>query len=78
MLEVLQFVFSDPVVWLGTLVMMAMPMFGVVAAIGALRAPAADPPVVDPKEIARLVRAELDREAARQAAQRQIHQGRHA
>jgi hypothetical protein len=72
-LEVLQFVFSDPVVWLGTLIMMAMPMFGAVAVIGALRAPAADP-----KEFARLVRAELDREAARQAAQRQIHQGRHA
>jgi hypothetical protein len=53
--------------------MMAMPMFGAVAIIGALRAP-----VADPKETARLIRAELDREAARQAAQRQIHQGRPA
>ena len=53
--------------------MMALPVFGVVAVIGALRAPAADP-----KETARLVRAELDREAARQAAQRQIHQDRPA
>jgi hypothetical protein len=72
-LEVLQFVLSDPAVWLGTLIMMALPVFGAVADIGALRAP-----VADPKKFARLVRVELDREAARQAAQRQIHQGRHA
>ena len=73
MVEVLQFVFSSFWVWLGTLVLLVLPVLGVVATVGAWKNP-----VADPKETARLVRAELDREVARQAAQRQIHQGRHA
>ena len=73
MTEALQVIFSSFWVWLGTLVLLALPVLGVIATVGVWKGP-----VVDPKEIARMARAELDREAARQAAQRQIHQGRHA
>jgi hypothetical protein len=73
MLAVLQFVFSSFWVWLGSLVLLALPVLGAVTAVGVWKAP-----LVAPKENARMGRGELDREAARQAAQRQIHQGRPA
>src|SRR4051812_28347886 len=73
MVEVIQFVFSSFWVWLGTVVLLSVPVLGVLMAVGVWKGP-----VADPEEIARLARAKLDRDAALQAAQRQIHQGRHA